>query len=229
MKVGEHEIQFQFVEGLILLKTRAPTIKELNECPILILTSDAPWNPNEDQGLTEIWDPDNTIKKDVQDLTARDAVASRVRDGKDVHNCNVGTSDKAVTWTPDAIQDGDKDSIVLDECDDLPVITSRPTGSISSGHSSWASSEPRCLIDFKDDDSADLSISSSDSDSSDRIIPDLDYGSNSDDDSNSDNESIPGLLTRDDADSDDKSSDDDSDYESDNDDEPNLDSGERLE
>ena len=31
LKVGEHEIPFQYVEGLILLKTRAPTIKELNE------------------------------------------------------------------------------------------------------------------------------------------------------------------------------------------------------
>ena len=229
MKVGEHEIPFQYVEGIILLKTRAPTIKELNDCPILILTSDATWNPNEDQGLTEIWDPDNTIEKEIQDLTARDAVASRVRNGKNVHICNVGTSDKVVTWTPDAFQDGEKELVVLDECDELPAITSRPTGSISSGHNSRASSEPRCLIDFNDDDSADLSISSSDSDSSDGSIPDLDYGSNSDDDSDSDDESMPGLLTRHGADSDDKSSDDDSDDESDKDDEPTLDSGEKLE
>ena len=115
-----------------------------------------------------------------------------------------------VTWTPDAFQDVEKESIVLDECDELPVITSRPTGSISNGHSSGASSEPRCLIDFKDDDSADLSISSSDSDSSDGGIPDLVYGSNSDDDSDSDDESMLGLLTRQGADSDDESSDDDS-------------------
>ena len=57
------------------------------------------------------------------------------------------------------------------ECDELPVITSKPTGSISSGHSSGASSEPCSLLDFKNDDSAYLSISSSDSDSSDGSIP----------------------------------------------------------
>ena len=119
--------------------------------------------------------------------------------------------------------------VILDECDELPAITSRPTGSISSGHSSGVSSEPRCFIDFKDDDLADLSISSSDSDSSDRSIPDLDYGSNFDDDSNSDDESMPGILTRHGADSNEESSNDDSDDESDNDDEPTLDSGERLE
>ena len=71
----------------------------------------------------------------------------------------------------------------------------RANGSISSAHNS-RSSEPRCLIDFNDDDSANLSISSSNSDSSDGSIPDLDDGSNSDDNSDSDDESMPGLLTR---------------------------------
>ena len=82
--------------------------------------------------------------------------------------------------------------------------------------------------DVDDDDSADLSISSSDSDSSDGSIPDLDDRTNSDDDSDSDNESMPGLLTRHGADSDDESSNDESDEDSDSDDEPNLDSGEML-
>ena len=122
------------MEGLILLKTPVPTVKELNECPILILTSDAPWNPNEDQGLTEIWDSDNTIEKEIQDRTARDAVASRVRDGKNVHICNVGTLDKVVTWTPDAFQDGRKNQsfqtnvtssqqLPQDQLDHFPVVT----------------------------------------------------------------------------------------------------------
>ena len=92
MKIGEHEIPFDYTDGLVLLKTRVPTIQELESCPILILTSDAPWNPNEDElpgGTTEIWDPDNTIEKQIKDSVARNAVASRMREGTDVHVCNI--------------------------------------------------------------------------------------------------------------------------------------------
>ena len=99
-----------------------------------------------------------------------------------------------------------------------PAITSRLAGSISGGHNSRSSLEPRCLIDTNHDNSADLSISNSNCDSSDGSILDLDDRSNSDEDSDSDDESMPSLLTRHGAESDDESSDDDSDKESDKDD-----------
>ena len=86
--------------------------------------------------------------------------------------------------------------------------------------------EPRCLINFKDDNSTDLSISSSDSKSSDGSIPDLIYGSNADNNSDSEDENITGLLSRDDTDSNDDSDSDDNSVLSN---EPILDSGERIE
>jgi len=58
--------------------------------------------------------------------------------------------------------------------------------------------EPYCLVNFKDDDSADLPASSSDSESCEGSISDFNYRSNSDSDididSDSDAESMPGLL-----------------------------------
>ena len=51
MKIGEHKIPFEYTDGLVLLKTSVPSIQELESCPILILTSDAPWHPNKDESL----------------------------------------------------------------------------------------------------------------------------------------------------------------------------------
>jgi len=138
-----------------------------------------------------------------------------MREGTDIHVCNIVKEEVSVLWDP----------LVLDKFEDLPPLTVR-SGS---------------LIDQQDDDSGDLSISSSDSDRSDVSTSDnknlygfhdapagfsdliqsnfeqLKSGNNADnngdsanvdDDSDSDNESMPGLLTRYSADSDDDSIDD---------------------
>eukprot|EP00979_Chaetoceros_neogracilis_P009185 scaffold2090_cov151-Chaetoceros_neogracile.AAC.2 len=193
MKVGEHEIPFEYTDGLVLLKTRLPSIQELESCPILILTSDAPWNPNEDEtpgGSTEIWDPDNLIEKDIKDSSARAAIASRMREGSNIHICNCKAVKEEVIV--------EFDPLILDECKDLPPLR------LHGG----------CLID-QDDDSGDLSLSSSDSDSTSRpSLPDLRGGYSDTDSDSEDDEStvgdIPPLLQRYGSDTDSSSVDEDS-------------------
>jgi len=138
-----------------------------------------------------------------------------MREGTDIRVCNIVKEEVLVLWDP----------LVLDEFKDLPALMVR------SGF----------LIDHQDDDSYDLSISSSNSDRSDGsasdnktiygfhdapagfsdlLQSDLDHhksGNNTDDDGNnadiaddsdSDNESMRSLLTRDSVDSNDDSIDD---------------------
>jgi len=139
-----------------------------------------------------------------------------MREGTDVHVCNIVKEEASVLGDP----------LVLDEFDDVPALKVRSD----------------FLIDNQDDDSGDLSISSSDSDRYDDsasnnkdlygihgapagfydlLQSDLNHhksecnanndgnNENIDDESDSDNEILPSLLTRDSIDSDDDSSIDD--------------------
>lgn len=45
LKADNLEVSCEHERGLILLKTWKHSIKELEECPIIMLSSDAPWDP----------------------------------------------------------------------------------------------------------------------------------------------------------------------------------------
>ena len=59
MKTDDHEIPFEFEKGLVYLKTWRPSDHELRECPVIMITSDAEWNPESMDELDDpqTWDP----------------------------------------------------------------------------------------------------------------------------------------------------------------------------
>jgi len=88
MMASNFEIPFNYQKGLVLLKTKKPTMQELENCPIVILTSDAPWNPDETENppnSLQSWDSDLSNEKEIIDTGARSLLADRIREGVDVH------------------------------------------------------------------------------------------------------------------------------------------------
>ena len=47
MIVDEHEINFQLQRGLQMMNVRKATEEEIKTCPVVALTSDMLWNPEE--------------------------------------------------------------------------------------------------------------------------------------------------------------------------------------
>ena len=78
MKVGEFEIPFEFKNGLIILKTWRPPNDELKTCPILMLTSDAPWNPADSKSNGIAWNPDSTSEREIVRDTEQSIMATRL-------------------------------------------------------------------------------------------------------------------------------------------------------
>ena len=60
MSVQDIEIPFTMEKGLVSLRVRKPTDDEISNCPVLELTSDAPWDPSYLTGDTFIPGVDNT-------------------------------------------------------------------------------------------------------------------------------------------------------------------------
>ena len=46
IKIGDHELPYQMVKGLVTLPICHPTDEELESCEVLQLTSDAHWDPD---------------------------------------------------------------------------------------------------------------------------------------------------------------------------------------
>ena len=61
MKLNEYEIPFTMENGLVSITIRKPTDDEINSCPILELTSDAPWNPSALSGDNFIPNADSSL------------------------------------------------------------------------------------------------------------------------------------------------------------------------
>lgn len=93
IKLEDVEIPFTYSRGLILLATRKPTEQELSECPVIMLTSDAEWNPEElndnpkQHPVVETWDPDaNANDRTIVNASVRSIMARRIKEGDRVHS-----------------------------------------------------------------------------------------------------------------------------------------------
>ena len=92
LKADKFEIPFSYEKGLIYLHTWKPTDQELHTCPVIMLTSDAEWNPD---NLSDnpnhhpdptTWDPLNTCEdREIVNSNVRNIIARRVNDGVNVH------------------------------------------------------------------------------------------------------------------------------------------------
>jgi len=185
MTVSDFEIPFNYQKGLVLLKTKKPTTQELENCPIVILTLDAPWNPDETENppnSLQSWDPDLSNEKEIIDTGARSLLADRIREGVNVHMMSGN-------WLPAQpsefnIEYLEDDDGILEICEDLPSLKARlpdsdsdddsSTDSLSSGSSDGTSAGMPALLarDYYDDssfstDSDDIAITDFSSDISD--------------------------------------------------------------
>ena len=83
MIVGDHEIPFEFKNGLLVLHTWKPTEDKLKSSPVLILTSDAPWNPNEvgdgDMTPATMWTHTLSEDKEIINDAAHSIIAKIVK------------------------------------------------------------------------------------------------------------------------------------------------------
>ena len=127
MKTEEFEIPFEFEKGLIFLKTWKPSKVELQTCPILMITSDAEWNPESlQESSLQSWDPNvNSEDRKIVDTQVRNIMAHRVSTGVGIHSLSTRRVINHVRPAPQATDNFDDDS--------MPDLVRRTDDSLSSG------------------------------------------------------------------------------------------------
>ena len=127
MKTEDFEIPFEFEKGLIFLKTWRPSKIELQTCPVIMITSDAEWNPESLQGsIPQSWDPNSSLEdRKIVNSQVHNIMAHRVSTGVGIHSLSTRRTINHVRPAPQANDVSDNDS--------MPDLVRRTDDSVSSG------------------------------------------------------------------------------------------------
>ena len=97
MIADEHEVNFQLQRGLQMINVQNATEEELKTCPVVAVTSDMLWNPEELSrdyvDLNRVTNWDYHENRTIMNKTAREILHSRL-DSKTLGNQRVTDDDK---------------------------------------------------------------------------------------------------------------------------------------